>query len=66
MKAIGKDLLKVVDTLKTDQLKKAAEILGISPELLRREDGKPLQPVRTHRTPVAQYQRCGGNAARKR
>jgi hypothetical protein len=63
MKAIGKDLLKVVDTLKTDQLKKAAEILGISQELLRRDDGKPLQPVRTHSTPIAQYQRRGGYAA---
>lgn len=47
LKAIGKDLLKIVDTMSVDQLKRAAEIFDMDPELLRRDDGKPLQPVRT-------------------
>ena len=58
MKAIGRDLLKLVDTLNTDQLKKAATILGISPELLSRNDGKPLQPVRSGIATCVGYAPC--------
>jgi hypothetical protein len=60
MKAVGTDLLKVVDTLNTDQLKKAATILGISPDLLSRDDGKPLQPVRSGAATCVGYAQCTG------